>query len=193
MKTAIIGLTLLLAAFSQAASARDDGALNGFRNHALPVLVRVNDQGKVTDVQPSVTLTPRTDRLLRASLDEMISKPAMVKDRPVSSIFVIQLALNVDKQADGKYRAHFSYVSSLPVPAGQWYWVHINGHRLALAEDNGRDGSRYLRSTHGINSAFGPWSSRRVFVSPASNSMSRASRVFMPAPSRSMIRRSRGR
>ena len=137
VKTLVFGTAAVLLAFSQVASARNDGALNGFRNHALPVLVRVNAQGHVTDVQPSVSMTPKTRRLLRANLEEMIVKPAMFKGHPVSSVFVIQLALHAQKMPDGTYRAHFSYVSSLPVPAGNWYWLHVDGRRLALVQDEG--------------------------------------------------------
>ena len=136
-KIILFGVTVLILACSQACLAQDNGSLNGFRNHALSVLVRVNAQGKVTDVQPSIQLTIRTRRLLRANLDEMIVKPAMVKGHPVSSVFVIQLALHGKKMSDGTYQAHFSYVSSLPVPSGSWYWAHIDGHRLALVEDEG--------------------------------------------------------
>lgn len=180
MKFTVFSMALCLAAFSQLALAQDGGSLNGFRNHAFPVLVRVNDQGRVTDVQPSVTLSPRTDRLLRANLSEMISKPAMNKGRPVSSIFVIQLALHTEKQSDGRYRAHFSYVSSLPVPAGSWYWSRINGHRLALVEDTVHGHRRYLPGLRSWGSPYVPWSPQDNTAFPASFQSGPAFRGAMP-------------
>jgi hypothetical protein len=193
MKIAVFSLALCLAAFSQLGLAQDGGSLNGFRNHAFPVLVRVNDRGKVTDVQPSVTLSPRTDRLLRANLGEMIAKPAMVKGRPVSSIFVIQLALHTEKQSDGKYRAHFSYVSSIPVPPGSWYWVHINGHRLALVEDDGHGHRHYLPAWRPWGRHYVPWTPQDTTVFPSSFQSRPAFPGGMPVRSRRMPSAPRGR
>lgn len=142
MKQLIASAALVWFALAGSVRAQADGALNGFRNHALPVLVKVDSKGHVTDLQPAVTLTPRTRSLLRSNLQQMIVKPAMHEGRPVSSVFIMQLALKTRKVSDGTYAAHFQYVSSTPVPFGNWYWVHINGHRLALAEDSGRMGHR---------------------------------------------------
>jgi len=147
-----MGCALLALVASGPGIARDSMSANAFRNHALPVLVRVDSAGKVTSVLPSVQLSPRADRLLRANLDQMITQPAKYKGRAVNSQFVIQLALVTQPKDDNTYLAHFEYVSVMPVPSGSWYWVHINGHRLALAEDDGghhrflhidRDGPRW--------------------------------------------------
>ncbi|GEM_PF-2631487 len=147
---------MLLAAAPALAS--DSMSLNGFHDHALPVLVRVNAAGKVTSVLPAVQLAPRTDRLLRSNLEQMITRPAVEKGKPVSSQFVIQLALITERKGDGIYKAHFQYVSAMPVPAGSWYWVHINGHRLALAaSDSGT--WRYMRG-------FPQWVNRPDSLSP---------------------------
>jgi len=103
--------------------------------------VQVSAQGKVTSASPATTLSPRLDRLLRADLDEMIRQPAVDEHgRPVSSQFVINLALQAATRAQGGYDARFAYVSASPVPAGSWYWVHIDGHRLALASQRSFDG-----------------------------------------------------
>jgi ribosomal protein L24E len=127
-----------------AAANECDGALNCFRNHALPVLVHVNAKGKVTQVQPAIRLRANVERELRKVLDQMITKPAMVKDRPVASQFVINLALNATPREDGKYNIHFSYVSAMPVPGGGWYWLHVDGRRLALvSNDSGRIRTRH--------------------------------------------------
>ncbi|MFC5435499.1 hypothetical protein ACFPME_02965 [Rhodanobacter umsongensis] len=119
------------------------GSLNEFRPGFMPVLVHVDSRGKVTDVSPSAELSPKVTRLLRQSLDEMISKPATHHGRPISSQVVINLALQASPRQEGDYLARFVYVSSSPVPNGSWYWVHIDGHRLALANRN--DFSRQQR------------------------------------------------
>jgi hypothetical protein len=113
-----------------------NGSLNEFRARILPVLVHVNASGGITEVSPATHLTPQMNRLLRQNLDEMIAKPATEHGRPISSQVIINLALQATPRSEGDYLARFVYVSSSPVPAGSWYWVHIDGHRLALANRN---------------------------------------------------------
>lgn len=128
---------LLLGAFLTAPVAfADSMSINQFTPRVLPVLVQVDSHGQVREVSPSVALAPQYDRMLRQTLDQMITQPAKDHGRPVASQFVINLGLQTTARADGKYDAHFVYVSASPVPAGSWYWVHIDGHRLALANRN---------------------------------------------------------
>lgn len=118
-------------------SADDSMSLNQFPRKVEPVLVQVNAQGKVTEASPAYPLTPKLGRLLRANLDEMIRKPAVDKDgKPVSSQFVMNVALRATPRASGDYDVQFAYVSTNPVPNGSWYWVHMDGDRLALADRN---------------------------------------------------------
>ncbi len=126
----------ILAATSSVAMA-SSGSLNEFKPQTLSVLVHVNAQGKVTDASPAMELTPALRRLLMSNLDEVISKPATRHGRPVASQFVANMVLQVTPRDEGDYEAHFAYLSSSPVPSGSWYWVHIDGHRLALADRNG--------------------------------------------------------
>jgi hypothetical protein len=49
---------------------------------------------------------------------------------------VIYLRLNAVPRANGNYDAKFAYVSAASVPPGSWYWVHIDGHRVVLANQN---------------------------------------------------------
>ncbi|WP_017460299.1 hypothetical protein [Dyella ginsengisoli] len=119
-------------AIGSAAVHAESQSLNSFPNHVLPVLVRVDSHGKVTDVSSAVELTPHYERLLRATLDEMITKPASDHGKPVASQFVIKLGLQAKPRSDGKYDASFFYVGAQPVPAGRWIWQHEDGHRLAL-------------------------------------------------------------
>lgn len=111
-------------------------SINQFTPRVMPVLVQVDRHGKVTDVSPSVELAPRYDRLLRTTLDQMITRPANDHGRAVASQFVINLGLQTSPRPDGNYDARFVYVSTSPVPPGSWYWVHIDGHRLALRNRN---------------------------------------------------------
>lgn len=128
---------LLLGAFATAPAAfADSMSVNQFTPRVLPVLVQVDSHGQVRQVSPSVELAPQYDRMLRQTLDQMITQPAKDHGRPVASQFVINLGLQTTAREDGRYDAHFVYVSASPVPAGSWYWVHIDGHRLALANRN---------------------------------------------------------
>lgn len=139
MKVRFAVAFLLLLAVSGAAAAQDLGEVGpdlsqaSFRNHALPVLVRVDKVGHVTDIHPAIRLRPAMGRMLRKTLEQMIAAPAMHDGHPVSSQFVIQLELKASKRADGKYEVRFAYVSSMPVPSGPLYWVRTADDRLALA------------------------------------------------------------
>lgn len=156
MKRFQISLALGFLAVGASVGATESMSLNAFKPHVLPVLVQVDSRGKVTNVSSSTALSPRFDRLLRSTLDEMISKPAMIHDRPTPSQFVINLALRVTPRDDGHYDAKFAYVSASPVPSGQWIWSHEDGHRLVLVS---RDSQEHWRSSR-FNTA-------RDFYSPA--------------------------
>lgn len=123
----------------------DSMSLNGFRNHALPVLVTVDSHGKVTAVSPAYPLRLPMQRLLRSTLRKMITGPAVVHGKATASQAVINLAVDAVPQQDGKYKVSFSYVDAMPVPYGTWYWNHIDGHRLALVNDDGMRWRPYHR------------------------------------------------
>ena len=160
------------------AAMADSFSLNSFPSRVLPVLVQVNSHGTVTDASPATELSPALNRLLRKNLDELISKPATDKHgRPMSSQFVINVALQASPRQEGDYDAQFAYVSSAPVPSGSWYWVHIDGHRLALASRNSFD--RLERSQFNYNREM----SREVDYSRTSTSpIQDASRSAPSAP-----------
>lgn len=132
-----IALGAALAAIAGSALAAGTGSLNEFPSKILPVLVHVNAQGKVTDASPAMRLPPALNRLLLANLNERITGPAIVHGKPVPSQFVMNLALVATPRPGGDFDANFAYVSTSPVPPGSWYWVHIDGHRLALANRRG--------------------------------------------------------
>lgn len=137
-----IALGAALAAIAGGALAASTGSLNEFPSKILPVLVYVNAQGKVTDASPAMRLPPALNRLLLANLSERITGPAIVHGKPVPSQFVMNLALITTPRPGGDFDANFAYVSTSPVPPGSWYWVHIDGHRLALANRRGFMDSR---------------------------------------------------
>lgn len=135
-------LPLLAAAWlcSSSASADDTMSLNRFTHKVEPVLVRVDAHGKVTEASPAYALSAKMTRLLNANLGEMIRRPATDKHgKPISSQFIMNVALLAKPTDADNYDAHFTYVSAKPVPPGSWYWVHLDGDRLALASQ----GSRY--------------------------------------------------
>lgn len=95
----------------------------------MPVVVQVNAQGKVTGILPSELLRPKAKSLLISQLDAWIAKPAMVKNRPVASTFIVEVAVRATPRKDGKYDVSYIYVQSLPMPfGGSVFWDHINGN-----------------------------------------------------------------
>ncbi|WP_374554629.1 hypothetical protein [Thermomonas sp.] len=123
------------------------GGLSEFPSHVLPVLVQVDDQGKITGISPSERLSPRVDKLLRANLREMVRGPAIDNEgRSTASLQVLNLGLVKSARPDGSFDVSFAYVSATPVPAGSWYWVHTDGRQLALARQG--SGNRRERDYH---------------------------------------------
>jgi hypothetical protein len=159
--------TLVLAgalALAASAAGADSMSLNGFRDRVLPVLVKVDAHGKVTRVSSAVELTPRFDRLLRQTLDQWITGPAMDHGKPISSQFVMKLGMQAAARADGAYDAGFVYLSSSPVPPGEWIWQHEDGHRLALVR---ADGVYYRARRHPMSVWRQPWFDDRRMPQPA--------------------------
>jgi hypothetical protein len=152
-------------------------SINHFTPRVLPVLVQVDSHGKVTNVSPSVELAPRYDRLLRQTLDEMITKPANDHGKAVASQFVINLGLETASRPDGNYDARFVYVSTSPVPPGSWYWVHIDGHRLALRSRT--DMSPRQRFYQRSPSYY--WPTQRSYNPPTQNASRSVAPVRAPA------------
>ncbi|GAB3037366.1 hypothetical protein GCM10027285_21230 [Oleiagrimonas citrea] len=172
----LLGMAVTAALLSRAALA-DSFSANHFNQRVLPVLVHVNSQGKVTDVAPSFTLRPAMDRLLRSTLDEMIAKPAYYKGRAVASQFVINLGMEATPRADGRYDARFVYVSSKPVPSGQWFWRHVDGHRLVLVQQDagsfGPRGREHFRSRPIYRRVGTPWVPTPARAQPTSSARTR--------------------
>lgn len=189
MKLARLSAAFGVLAICTGAAAAGPASLNQFRPKVMPVLVQVNSQGKVIEASPAFELTPRLTRLLRANLDEMISHPATDKQgHPVSSQFIINLATQATPLSKGTYSVRFAYVSASPVPAGSWYWVHINGVQLALAPQH----SNNFRQRTPINPDQYPTDNNRRYepasMTPASQTVNQAPPASQSAPARGLDR-----
>lgn len=138
MRSLLISFVVVTALLGGTSAVADDSmSLNQFPHRFEPVLVQVNTEGKVTQASPAYSLPPNMTRLLNANLDEMIHAPATDKHgKPISSQFVMNVALQAKPDGTDAYQAHFVYVSTRPVPPGNWYWVHLTGDRLALASQD---------------------------------------------------------
>ncbi|WP_146742239.1 hypothetical protein [Oleiagrimonas sp. MCCC 1A03011] len=137
--SAILGVSAFLAvttAFAAQTSVKANSAADADMR-TLPVLVHVDKQGTVTDVTPAYKVRPSLVKVLRATLNKMITKPAQDHGKPISSDVVVTLALHVMEKKDGTHAANFQYVSMKPLPAGSWHWVHTPDHRLALGNHQG--------------------------------------------------------
>lgn len=145
-KLHVLALSVLLGTTSAAMAS--SVSLNQFTPRVMPVLVQVNAQGKVTGISPSADLAPPLARLLRSNVQELISGPALVRGKPMPSQLILNMALRATPTEQGNYAAQFTYVSRSPVPNGSWYWVHIDGHRLALAEQGSRRTFERLPTQH---------------------------------------------
>lgn len=151
-----LSILVLLGAMTAAGSASATGSFssNQFDQRVIPVLVQVNANGKVTGVSPSAQLAPRYQRLLRDNIAQLITGPARTRDKAVSSQLVMNMALKTTPRADGKYDAHFAYISATPVPLVPMHWVSIDGRRLELARDSDRfrernhDNQRFYRQNY---------------------------------------------
>lgn len=173
-----------VAAFAGTAMA-SSGSLIEFKPAVMPVVVQVDAQGQVTDVLPSEQLTPWLQKMLVKQLDAWIIKPATVKGHPVSSRFIVEVAMQAKPRKDGKYDAHFVYVKSLPLAyGGALHWDTINGGlELALVSDATSPGGRALSEMttfQGLRKPFAPneWQS----ISPNAASPRPVSHTVHPVP-----------
>lgn len=175
----------LLALAVGAAPAYADGSLSGFSQKTVPVLVKVNSHGKVTSISPALELRPDFERLIRQSVQEMITGPAKYRGRPISSQLVMFMIPETTARTDGQYDVRFTSVKNQPVPPGMWYWLNDNGHRLALVNRSDRLG----RSGHVRDSRYGDYSAPTPSTysstaSQSSPSMGRASPSRASEPTR---------
>lgn len=145
--SAIITATVL-ALILGAQTAHADGMPKSFTDKTVPVLVKVNSEGKVTQIAPAIQLRPQFRKLARQSAQAMITGPAMYHGRPVASQLVMFMQPRATARADGRYDIRFTSVKNQPVPSGMWYWVIEDGRRLALASESDRQRARSAYSRY---------------------------------------------
>ncbi|WP_266160726.1 hypothetical protein [Dyella silvatica] len=145
------------------------GALSPFTPKVLPVLVQVNAEGKVTSLSPAIELPPSFKRLLAKNVGEMITKPAYDNGRPVSSQFVMNLALTTTPRDEGDYDAQFAYISTAPVPLGTWHWVNLEDRRFALAPNNSSGRRMFFDGGQRAYEPMNTGNVQRSFSPPASS------------------------
>ena len=189
LRASVIACAIAASAGTAMASS---GSLVEFKPKVMPVVVQVDARGQVTDVLPSEQLTPWLRKMLVEQLDAWIVKPAIVKDRPVASRFIIEVAMQTKPRKDGKYDANFVYVKSLPMPvAGAVHWNVINGGlELALVSDMGGhqrqvfDTTDHWQRSHRSPHAWQPATRGGALPRPAAHAVYRASPMptMMTAP-----------
>ncbi len=168
------GILALLVGMTVARAA--DNSLSGFPHKTVPVLVKVDSHGKVTQISPAIELSPRYRSLIRQSIQEMITGPAIYHGRAISSQLVMFLVSEARLREDGRYDVQFTSVKNQPVPAGSWFWLHDNGHRLALVSDSDRQ-NRHLRNSRILHE----WQSWPIYPNQPTAQNARASIHESPA------------
>lgn len=141
--TAMIAAALLVAGGAASALAQastgasaDQSADQGT---SMGVVVNVDVHGRVTQARHAQKLPDNVEKLLRKTLDQWITKPAIVNGRRVDSQVFFTVVLRSEKQPDGNYVAKFDYVSSQPVPSGYKGFEVVNGNVVMT------EGARSLR------------------------------------------------
>jgi hypothetical protein len=101
-----------------------------FEPNVVPVLVKVDKQGRVTSVFASERLRPAMERLLyRSTKDVAIGQEGAGHGR----MLVLRMKLEAVPRADGDYDARFVVIDAKPVPFGSWSWMR-DGDRYALID-----------------------------------------------------------
>lgn len=112
------------------------------QDHLLPVYVQVNDQGQITHMDAAGDLNAGLTRLVRATLEQMITNPAHDKDgHAIASQFIITLSIHSIKQDDDSYKSSMRYVSAKLVPAGNWSWHKnsVTGKIQLVSQDDSKN------------------------------------------------------
>jgi len=124
--SAFILLAMHGTTYAQAAPPED-------HRQVLPVLVKMDAKGDITQVSPATRLPIKLQRLLRNNLDEIAKGPASDRlGHPASRQLVANMALDVTPIDDGNQSVHFILVSTQPVPSGSWLWSRTNGGQPTL-------------------------------------------------------------
>ncbi len=128
-------LTILFSNSAFAISDKSTTPLLAHGNATLPVLIKVNAAGKITEVSPSNPLPDDLSSLLRKNVGEMIVAPATnAAGQHVESQFLADIELVIEPLPDGQFSAHFSRPSSIKsLPnTGRWHWARTDDVQPAL-------------------------------------------------------------
>ena len=128
IQIALATLIFLVGGFASASATKSHAGTS----HTIPVIVKVDNKGVVTDVEPAYEVRPSFKHLLKDTLSKMITKPAMKEGKPVDSQFVITLAVMTTTGADNKQLTSFKYLTAKPLPSGSWTWTRDSQGHLAL-------------------------------------------------------------
>ncbi|MGH8234148.1 MAG: hypothetical protein ACREPU_08120 [Rhodanobacteraceae bacterium] len=145
------------------------------RPQVLPIVVEVNNQGRVTDINPAIQLRPWLRKMLIKQIDAWIVKPLTVKGHPVDSRFILEVAMRTQPASDGKYDASFVYVKSLPLAYnGPQHWNVINGGlQFALVPNVLQQSGGYSRYSF-EGTPYGPSAGYSGYSSSAARAMAGA-------------------
>ncbi|MET0289211.1 MAG: hypothetical protein ABW178_06245 [Pseudoxanthomonas sp.] len=127
----LIASLLLAGACTVSAQAMANGlTVARFEPNVVPVLVKVDKQGKVTSVFSSERLRPAMDRLLyRSARDVAVKQEGADRSR----MLVLRMKLDARPRADGDFDARFVVLEAKPVPSAAWFWMR-DGDRYALID-----------------------------------------------------------
>lgn len=101
----------------------------------IPVLVKVNKQGNVTNISVPIPLKASWSRLLRKNISEMVTAPAMKDGKGINSQVIFMVALDTIERADGNYDASFTAREVRAAPSGVFSWKVQDG-RYSLVDYN---------------------------------------------------------
>lgn len=104
----------------------------------IAMVVHVDKQGKVTHIQPARRMPPWEHDMLMQKLGQWITRPATDKHgKPMSSRFIMQVAMTTSQQANGNYNAAFKVIKTMPIGfAGPVHWNDVDhGRELYLVSD----------------------------------------------------------
>lgn len=135
----------VLFACSGAVSAVEPQAAEAAASQSRPmtVVVSVSDQGRVTNLRYSEKLPSGVAKLLKSTISQWITKPAVVNGRHVPSQLLMTVDLQTKPAANGQKELHIAYVSSEAIRMNS-AWKIVDGHVFYT-------GSDYVREQGGID------------------------------------------